>query len=273
MLVVWIMGINNKTVNNLNNLVELEKKSELNIFMQNRLKKKQDYPYLTFKAIKEQTNLTISKLCKITKVNRDVIKNFLDGKKINHIDYIKILNEFPELQTTASNHKLAISKLAIYGTVIKGGIVRHLFLRENKEFYFIDHLKKVFSGDLICLHDEHTSTKYILQLRTCNDKNHNNFSFDNPCSIFQQEYEHQEFLVKTTTNAYYGVMKRHKKEYYLCDLHTLEPINFGIDAKKPENIIECYDLVVKASDKWTLLKDEKFELIKGAVEDIEKPIE
>ena len=50
------MGINNKTVNNLNNLVELEKKSELNIFMQNRLKKKQDYPYLTFKAIKEQTN-------------------------------------------------------------------------------------------------------------------------------------------------------------------------------------------------------------------------
>jgi len=262
------MGIKN---NRVNNLVELKKNSDLDIVMSSNLQKKE--PYLTFKAIKDKANLTISKLCKITKVNRDVISRFLDGKKINHIDYIKILNEFPDLQTTVSNHKLAVSKCNMYGTVIKGGIVRHLFYRESKEFYFIDHLKKVFSREIIGLHDEHTSSKYILQLRQCPEKKHDPNSYENPCSIFTQEYEHQEFLVKTTTNAYYGVMKRYKKEYYLCDLHTLEPINFGIDTRKPENIIECYDLVVKASDKWTLLKDKKFELVKGDVDNIEKGIE
>ena len=48
MLVVWIMGINNKTVNNLNNLVELEKKIGIKYIYAKYIKKKTRLPIFNF---------------------------------------------------------------------------------------------------------------------------------------------------------------------------------------------------------------------------------
>ena len=216
-------------------------------------------PYKILSDIKEFNNLSITHIADKTNVNRDVISRFLDGKKINHIDYIKILNEFPQLQKTVSVTKLNISKIYMYGVVTKGGKVRHLFLREAKEWLMIDHLSKVFTKELIGMHDEHSSAKYILQLRSSSD-------------IFKQEFQHQEFLVKTTTNAYFGIMKPYRHEYYLCDQHTLEPIDFGEDSNKPEKIIECYDLLVRCNDRWSELKDKKYSTVIADPEEIAKDL-
>ena len=217
-------------------------------------------PSITLDTVRKKENLTISEISKITKVNRDVISRFLDGKKINHIDYIKILNEFPQIQQSLSEYKLNVSVIDIYGTVLDGGIVRHLFLNESKEFLFLDHLKQIFTKDIIGLHDSKSSSKYILQLKTdC---------ISGACNIFKEDFINREFLIKTITNAYYGIMKNVGDETWLCDQHTLKPIDFGDDSNKPEKIIECYDLIGKISNSWSELKDRKFHSVLGIEKDV-----
>ena len=55
----------------------------------------QDFPSNQLKNIKDKNNYTLSKLHELTNVNRGVLERFLDGGKINHIDYRRILNIFP----------------------------------------------------------------------------------------------------------------------------------------------------------------------------------
>ena len=67
-------------------------------------------------------------------------------------------------------------------------------------------------------------------------------------------------------------MKPYRHEYYLCDQHTLEPIDFGEDSNKPEKIIECYDLLVRCNDRWSELKDKKYSTVIADPEEIAKDL-
>jgi len=51
---------------------------------------KEDYALKKFKEIKDNANYNLSQLSNITEVHRDIISRYLDGKRINHIDYAKL---------------------------------------------------------------------------------------------------------------------------------------------------------------------------------------
>lgn len=196
-------------------------------------------PHEQLCQIQKEKNFTITKIANDTKVHRDIVKRFLDGKKINHIDYIKIANVYP-LQDNLKNI-LNVSKIDMFGCLTDKGIVRHLFLNEQKEFYFLDHLKLVFTRELIGIHNMFSTTKIIVQAR-------------NDVDIFKQICERQEYLVKTETSAYYGFIQKHGKEFHLHCLWTGD----CIDIPKEEKIMEVFDLVVKISANWSDIKDARF---------------
>ena len=219
------------------------------------IKKMKDYilPYKKLATIKDSDNLTVSKLSEITGVKRDIISRFLDGKKINSFDYDKILDHFPTIRKSQIENKIDVAKVYMFGVVSKGGFVRHLHLNEQKEFYFVDRLFKLFTREIVGIHSEYSSAKFICQVRDCS----------NPCDIFKANYDGQLFLVKTVTAAYFGVMRAVGNEYWLCDKGTLEPISFGEkNNRNPEDIIECYDVLFQISNNWSQLVDPKFEHVK-----------
>ena len=196
-------------------------------------------PHEQLNEIQKEKNFTITKIANDTKVHRDIIKRFLDGKKINHIDYIKIANVYP-LQDKLKNI-LNVSKIDMFGCLTDKGIVRHLFLNEQKEFYFLDHLKLVWTRELIGIHNMFTSTKIIVQAREDVD-------------IFKQICERQEYLVKTETSAYYGFIQKHERDFHLHCLWTGD----CIEIPKDEKVMEVFDLVVKVSANWSDIKDNRF---------------
>ena len=81
-----------------------------------------------------------------------MLERFLNGGKINHIDYRRIINVFPEIEQQGNiKINLDVIPYQIFGCLIDNGIVRHLFLNEDNKFYFLAHFKKVFPRETLAL--------------------------------------------------------------------------------------------------------------------------
>ncbi len=198
-------------------------------------------PHDVLLLTKETNNLTISELSSKTKVNRDIIKRFLNGHKINHIDYLKIVKVYPEIQKIVNPDKnfLQAIEIDMFGTIIDNGLVRGLYLNESTTFLFVDNLKRIFTRDMIGLHNKFSNNKHI-----CLYTKKQSFSIDDL---------NYHFLVKTETNCYYGVVHKYKSDYVLCSTQDNLPIQM-----QDKKIIEIYELIAIINNRWSELKDEKF---------------
>ena len=213
----------------------------------------QDFPSKQLKEIKEQKNYTLSKLHELTNVNRGVLERFLDGSKINHIDYRRILNIFPEIEQSNLRVGLDVIPYQVFGCLIDKGIVRHLYLNEDNKFYFLAHFKKVFPRETLALINFKSRNVFLCQYRPSMD-------------IFNEENIGFEFMIKTELACYYGVMQRQSDSFHLVDIINHKHIN--IDDGTP--IREVYDLAVKVSQKWSDIKNNDLNSIVRDNEDLEK---
>jgi len=194
-------------------------------------------PYKNLKITKDEQNLTISKIAEMTNVSRDIITRFLDGQKINHIDYIKIAKEFPEVLEITDKKILEVAPITVFGSVELGGYVRGLYLNEQKEFLLDKPLLQIFTDELVALHDSFSNNKFVCIHRP----NKTNFT--------RHDHNHM-FLVKTKTDCWFGLIKEHNNHFCLHDRHKLEPISF-----KELEIIEVFEMLALVSGRWSELKD------------------
>lgn len=201
-------------------------------------------PSEKLEKIKDERNFTIAHIAKISGVKRDVISRFLEEKNINHIDFIKIRNSFPDIDIRPDQRILPITKLNMFGTIQKNGSVSQLMLNDSKTVLIPTNIKKLFSKELIGLHVISSSSKYILQIR----KDHN---------VFNENEINNEFLVKTLTNSYYGVMRPCNNHICLASVWDFKKLNIHKEDSDSGRIVEIYDLVMKISNKWSVLKDNK----------------
>ena len=194
-------------------------------------------PYKKLKVTKEEQHLSISKISAITNVSRDVVSRFLDGHKINHIDYIKIAQKFPEIQEVSEKTTLKVTPVTVFGTVETGGYVRGLYLNEQKEFLLDKPLKSIFTEELIVLHDSFTNNKFVCIHR--------------PNKVAFTRFDHNYmFLVKTKTDCWFGLIKEHNNYFCLHDRHSLKPITVG-----ELEIIEVFEMLGLFNGRWNELKD------------------
>jgi len=209
------------------------------------LKHKVDYmsgkvvplPQNRLAELKEQQHLTITELSKMTKVNRDVVKRFLDGNKINHIDYIKIVKVFPEIHEISDKKILEVTPIGIFGSVEAGGYVRGLYLNEQKEFLLDKPLTSIFTDEIVALHDTFSNNKFVCIHRP------------NKTSFNREDHNYM-YLVKTKTDCWFGLIKEHNNHFCLHDRHKLEPISV-----KELEIIEVFEMLAFVSGRWNELKD------------------
>jgi len=199
-----------------------------------------DFPRNKLNEIKNKKNLSITKLHNLTKVNRGVIERFLDGHKINHIDYMKIANTFPEIQEYSDKTILEVSPINFFGTVEQGGYVRGLFLNETKQFFLDKPLKMIFTDELVALHDSFSANKYVCIYRA------------NKTSFTRDDHNHM-YLVKTKTDCWFGLIKEHNSHFCLHDRNNLKPISL-----KELEIIEVFEMLAFVNSRWSELKDKKF---------------
>tara|TARA_R100001443_G_scaffold81093_1_gene87979 strand:- start:193 stop:978 length:786 start_codon:yes stop_codon:yes gene_type:complete len=197
-----------------------------------------DFPVKKLNQIKDKTNLSLTKLQALTNVNRGVLERFLDGKKINHIDYRRILKKFPEIEQGNIAVGLDVIPYQIFGCLIDNGIVRHLYLNEDQVFYCLAHFKKVFPRETIAIRNYKSNNIFLCQYRPS-------------MNIFNEDNLGYEFLIKTEIACYFGVMQRNEDEYHLVDIMSHKVIK--LDDGTP--IREVYDLVVKVSKKWSDIKN------------------
>lgn len=194
-------------------------------------------PYKNLKITKDEQHLTITKIAEMTKVSRDVITRFLDGHKINHIDYIKIAKEFPEVLEVSDKKILEVAPITVFGSVEQGGYVRGLYLNEQKEFLLDKPLLQIFTDELVALHDSFSNNKFVCIHRP----NKTNFT--------RHDHNHM-FLIKTKTDCWFGLIKEYNNHFCLHDRHKLEPIIF-----KELEIIEVFEMLALVSSRWSELKD------------------
>lgn len=194
-------------------------------------------PYKKLKITKEEQHLTITKIAEITNVSRDVISRFLDGQKINHIDYIKIAKVFPEIQEITDKKILEVKPIDIFGSIEAGGYVRGLYLNEPKEFLIDKPLLDIFTDELIVLHDSFSNNKFVCIHRP------------NKTSFTRHDHNYM-FLIKTKTDCCFGLIKEYKDHFCLHDKHTLEPITI-----KELEIIEVFEMLGCLNGRWNELKD------------------
>ena len=161
----------------------------------------EDYPSSRLKEIKDDKNYTLSKLHELTKVNRGVLERFLDGGKINHIDYRRILNVFPEIEQSNLRVGLDVVAYPVFGCLIDNGLVRHLFLNEDHKFYFLAHFKKVFPRETLALSNFKSNNIFLCQQRPS-------------LNIWNEENVGFEFLIKTEVNCFYGVVQRQDDNFH-----------------------------------------------------------
>ena len=206
------------------------------------IKKAQDIkvikmPYKKLKITKEEQHLTITKIAEITNVSRDVITRFLDGQKINHIDYIKIAKQFPEIQEASDKTTLEVTPLTVFGSVEQGGYVRGLYLNEQKEFLLDKPLFTIFTEELIALHDSFSNNKFVCIHRP------------NKTTFSRHDHNYM-YLVKTKTDCWFGLIKEHNGHWCLHDRHKLEPISV-----KELEVIEVFEMLGFFNGRWNELKD------------------
>ena len=213
----------------------------------------QDFPSKQLREIKEQKNYTLTKLHELTNVNRGVLERFLDGGKINHIDYRRILNIFPEIEQSNLRVGLDVISYPVFGCLIDNGLVRHLFLNEDHKFYFLAHFKKVFPRETLALSNFKSNNIFLCQQRPS-------------LEIWNEENIGFEFLIKTELNCYYGVVQRQDDKFHLVDIIDHKHIN--IDDGTP--IREVFDLAVKVSQKWSDIKNNDLNSVVRDNEDFEK---
>ena len=199
-----------------------------------------DFPRKKLSEIKDKKNLSITKLHNLTNVNRGVIERFLDGHKINHIDYMKIANTFPEIQEYTDKTILQVAPINFFGTVEQGGYVRGLFLNEQRTFLLDKPLKTIFTSELVALHDSFSANKFVCIYK------------ENKTSFTRHDHNHM-YLVKTKTDCWFGLIKEHNSHFCLHDRHKLEPITV-----KELEIIEVFEMLALINDRWSELKDPKF---------------
>tara|TARA_R100000655_G_scaffold43489_1_gene79801 strand:+ start:6806 stop:7486 length:681 start_codon:yes stop_codon:yes gene_type:complete len=194
-------------------------------------------PNKKLKITKEEQHLTITKISEITSVSRDVIKRFLDGHKINHIDYIKIAKQFPEIQEDNNKTTLEVSPLTVFGSVEAGGYVRGLYLNEQKEFLLDRPLTTIFTEELIVLHDSFSNNKFVCIHRP------------NKTTFTRHDHNYM-YLVKTKTDCWFGLIKEHNSHFCLHDRLKLEPITV-----KELEIIEVFEMLGFFNGRWNELKN------------------
>ena len=200
-------------------------------------------PSEKLEKIKEERNFTIAHISKVSGVKRDVISRFLEEKNINHIDFIKIRNSFPDIDIKPDQKILPVAKINMFGTIQKDGSVSQLMLHDAKTILIPANILKLFTRELIGLHICTSNLKYILQIR----KDH---------KIFNENEKNHEFLIKTLTNAYYGVMRPCNDHICLANIWNMK--SMGVHEVNQNKILEIYDLVLIISNKWSSIKDKKF---------------
>lgn len=193
-------------------------------------------------TVKEQEHLTIARLSELTNVKRDIIKRFLDGHKINHIDYQKILDTFPNIAPKKDEPVVSLSGIDVFGVLTNAttGLVRHLYINEPKNFYFLDHLKKAFDINVIAIKNPIGDSYNICRLVYIKDDK--KFNKD----IYQKHNINKEFFIKTEQNCYYGLLLEVENQLRLCSWFTQKPLVW----EKDETIVEAYFSFVCISTNW-----------------------
>ena len=194
-------------------------------------------PSELLKNIKDDQHLNYQKLSEMTGVNRGVLERFMNGTGINHFDFIRIKKIFPEIDVDPSKIILETHKLEVFGTVIRGGICRHLLLNEPKKLIIPKTVLNNFGTTLIGVWNLHSHTCYIVKPRDHVD-------------IFTQDQVGSEFLIKTKFRAYYGVVDRNEDRFVLTDQWTLKEIVF----EDGDEILEVFDLIIKLPRDWSTNK-------------------
>ena len=212
-----------------------------------------DFPCKQLKIIKDKKNLTLSKLHQLTNVNRGVLERFLDGGRINHIDYRRIINVFPEIEESNIKQGIDVIPYQVFGCLISKGIVRHLFLNEDNKFYFLAHFKKVFPRETLAISNFKSNNIFLCQQRPS-------------LEIWNEENIGFEFLIKTEVACYYGVIQRDQDRFHLVDI--IDHMKIDIDDGTP--IREVFDLAVKVSTKWSDIKCNDLNSIVRDVDDLQK---
>ena len=210
---------------------------------------KDDYALKKFKEIKDEANYNFSQLASITEVHRDIISRYLDGKRINHIDYAKIIKCFPEL-TETDNTKVNLKPINIVGSLTKSGVVRHLYINETRELYFLEHLQSTFGTNFVALTSNHSNNVIVCKLchsKSCPDTCTHNY--------LEADSEKNEYFIVTDRNCYYGINLNLNGNWTLCNFLTYKKI----DIEPDEKIVEVYQTFVKINKDWTLFLNKNIE--------------
>ena len=211
-------------------------------------------------TVAEQEHLSIARISELTTVKRDIIKRFLKGTKINHLDYQKILDTFPNIAPTNNEPVVAISGIDVFGVLTKTGVVRHLYINEQKKFYFLDHLKKAFDIDAIAIKNPVGDSFNICKcVYIKNDEKLNQ-------DIYTPNNVNKEFFIKTEQSCYYGILLQRGNKFQLCNWLTQEPLVW----EKDETIVEAYFMFVCISSNWLDAIQKKLRPKVTRVEDIIK---
>jgi len=212
-----------------------------------------DFPCNELTKIKIRKNLSLTKLQQLTNVNRGVLERFLDGGKINHIDYRRIVSKFPEIEQNNLNASIDVIAYPVFGCLIDKGIVRHLFLNEDHKFYFLAHFKKVFPRETLAIANFKSNNIFLTQQRPS-------------INIWNEENLGYEFLIKTEIACYYGVLQRDEDKFHLVDIIDNKHINIDDGTQ----IREVFDLAFKVSTKWSDIKNNDLNSVVRDVEDFDK---
>lgn len=201
-------------------------------------------PYKKLKVTKEEQHLTITKISEITNVSRDVITRFLDGHRINHIDYIKIAKKFPEIQENGNKENLQVKAITMFGALEPNGYVRGRFLNDPKEFFLPKSLVELYPNEIIGLHDSFSANKFICMHLPKKTK-------------FYRSDLNYVFLIKTHTDCLFGIVKETNNDVFdIVCRHTFNELEY-----KRDDIIEIFEMVTTVSGRWSELKDKKINSI------------
>lgn len=210
---------------------------------------KKDYALNKFKQIKNDANYNLSQLASITDVHRDIISRYLDGKRINHIDYAKIIKCFPILLET-DNTKVNLKPINIVGALTVSGVVRHLYINETRQLYFPEHLQSTFGTNFVALASNHSNNIIVCKLL------HSTDCIENCRHTFlEPDSEKNEFFIVTDRNCYYGINLNLDGNWTLCNFLTYKKI----DIEPDEKIVEVYQTFVKINKDWTLFLNKNIE--------------
>lgn len=205
---------------------------------------KDSYSLNKLKQIVKENNYNVAQLSNITFVHRDIIKRYLAGTRINHIDYEKIIKCFPEL-TETNNNKLTLKPILVTGALTKSGVVRHLYINEPKQFLFLECAQSLFGKNLVAILSNHSNN--IILCKLTENKN-----------FYQADNEKNEYFIVTDRNCYYGINLNLNGNWTLCNFLTYEKIEWEED----EKVVEVYQTFLKVNSNWNLFIEKKEKKVK-----------